>query len=190
MSDGMRFKVEGSSPRMRGTLCERRAVLESLGIIPAYAGNTIDERGALRPVRDHPRVCGEHSKNCKICQVFLGSSPRMRGTHSCVFPLVFLSGIIPAYAGNTPTGYRPAHRYRDHPRVCGEHVAALIAVVVAAGSSPRMRGTPGGVILPVLGFGIIPAYAGNTQRRWSNPCFSWDHPRVCGEHRQPFGPID
>ena len=29
---------------------------------------------------------------------------------------------------------------------------------------------------------IIPAYAGNTRRRWDSSSLGWDHPRVCGEH--------
>ena len=33
-------EVEGSSPRMRGTLLQLQIVLGVLGIIPAYAGNT------------------------------------------------------------------------------------------------------------------------------------------------------
>ena len=34
-----------------------------------------------------------------------------------------------------------------------------------------------------VGPGIIPAYAGNTERSSSRSWPSWDHPRVCGEHR-------
>ena len=48
-----------------------------------------------------------------------------------------------------------------------------------------MRGTQGGVVVGGGAHGIIPAYAGNT------PCIpvfcgmNGDHPRVCGEHRNP-----
>ena len=46
-----------------------------------------------------------------------------------------------------------------------------------------MRGTPAvrvcGVSLP----GIIPAYAGNTLKSCAIILPPWDHPRVCGEHR-------
>ena len=50
------------------------------------------------------------------------------------------------------------------------------------GSSPRMRGTRSHRLHDNCPRGIIPAYAGNTQRR--TPCrpSHRDHPRVCGEH--------
>ena len=35
--------------------------------------------------------------------------------------------------------------------------------------------------------GIIPAYAGNTQRPVDRPTWCQDHPRVCGEHSRPAG---
>ena len=152
----------GSSPRMRGTRvmqCDNRACG---GIIPAYAGNTIQMRKAIFNNRDHPRVCGEHPW-------YLTSTP---------------SGwrIIPAYAGNTPKRRSVAPRSRDHPRVCGEHRPAISKLTRALGSSPRMRGTQdhgGGC---EHGSGIIPAYAGNTLVCGCECYVSWDHPRVCGEH--------
>ena len=50
----------GSSPRMRGTLIAVCRVAVRNGIIPAYAGNTPDQRRTCHVRRDHPRVCGEH----------------------------------------------------------------------------------------------------------------------------------
>ena len=52
----------GSSPRMRGTLKGATCYEMCKGIIPAYAGNTklLLRRHHWR--RDHPRVCGEHTK--------------------------------------------------------------------------------------------------------------------------------
>ena len=154
--------VQGSSPRMRGTRvmqCDNRACG---GIIPAYAGNTIQMRKAIFNNRDHPRVCGEHPW-------YLTSTP---------------SGwrIIPAYAGNTPKRRSVAPRSRDHPRVCGEHRPAISKLTRALGSSPRMRGTRYRMVFATPVCGIIPAYAGNTRaiRPWTD--VSWDHPRVCGEH--------
>ena len=54
--------AEGSSPRMRGTLLRVRAERQSTGIIPAYAGNTRFFSSNSSVQRDHPRVCGEHTK--------------------------------------------------------------------------------------------------------------------------------
>ena len=153
-------------PRIRGEhFAGRRGRPRSVGIIPAYAGSTIEgidatskflgssphTRGArpwkMRPrrtVRDHPRIRGEHL-------------PRR-------FRVNLIAGIIPAYAENTPsattypqstTGSSPHTRGtrtgascsrtcpRDHPRIRGEHLARSAMYISVAG--------------------IIPAYAGNTQ---------------------------
>ena len=54
--------IMGSSPRMRGTLIEIEPDTCYKGIIPAYAGNTFKSATGCRVDRDHPRVCGEHTK--------------------------------------------------------------------------------------------------------------------------------
>ena len=86
----------------------------------------------------------------------------MRGTPTARHAKTRPAGIIPAYAGNTRSFGVLSCLARDHPRVCGEHKVDGGRVVGIAGSSPRMRGTPGR--RPVMGLapGIIPAYAGNT----------------------------
>ena len=66
---------------MRGTLVGSGDNGHSIGIIPAYAGNTNQLNAIVSQAKDHPRVCGEHTA------VY-------RKTH-------ILAGIIPAYAGNT-----------------------------------------------------------------------------------------
>ena len=45
-----------------------------------------------------------------------------------------------------------------------------------------MRGTLYHVHAAEYVVGIIPAYAGNTNRRYEFAGTRWDHPRVCGEH--------
>ena len=45
-----------------------------------------------------------------------------------------------------------------------------------------MRGTRAGGPSPSHPFGIIPAYAGNTNSRTTRRVMHGDHPRVCGEH--------
>ena len=132
----------GSSPRMRGTPHHHDCQNHPVGIIPAYAGNTKDLCPSYCGLRDHPRVCGEHP--------------------FCGLPWHAPYGIIPAYAGNTPTRTPSATVTGDHPRVCGEHRQGPVRRRSEAGSSPRMRGTPGAVGLGRFGRGIIPAYAGNT----------------------------
>ena len=112
----------GSSPRMRGTpacrlvperkrwdhprvcgehfdVCDFIHVIT--GIIPAYAGNTGKPPMYGRYARDHPRVCGEHGQRYEHRYRQWGSSPRMRGTRFAMAGRENMSGIIPAYAGNT-----------------------------------------------------------------------------------------
>ena len=54
--------TEGSSPRVRGTLHWPHRYFHGTGIIPACAGNTCMSSRRRHPKRDHPRVCGEHTK--------------------------------------------------------------------------------------------------------------------------------
>ena len=70
----------GSSPRMRGTPHIFFIDIVSMGIIPAYAGNTRIVLFRFRKIWDHPRVCGEHKGRSGIQGRHRGSSPRMRGT--------------------------------------------------------------------------------------------------------------
>ena len=75
-----RAQESGSSPRMRGTPSGHIQTDTRLGIIPAYAGNTISHGVRYAGLRDHPRVCGEHAAVRRCMDRSGGSSPRMRGT--------------------------------------------------------------------------------------------------------------
>ena len=86
---------------MRGTLLREVNLLAVLGIIPAYAGNTLPGREPVPHHGDHPRVCGEHPWELAAASCSLGSSPRMRGTQNERDRVEAMPGIIPAYAGNT-----------------------------------------------------------------------------------------
>ena len=131
----------GSSPHMRGTLVRLLWSARPAGIIPAYAGNTC--RPAMVDVhpRDHPRICGEHVSRSSSPMAYGGSSPPMRGTHDRIIGAHRIAGIIPAYAGNTGTAQDLYKAYRDHPRICGEHVERTQFDGIRMGSSPHMRGT-------------------------------------------------
>ena len=157
-----RCEIQGSSPRMRGTPWPTRRY-----------------RNACQ---DHPRVCGEHHMTSIMVHLNWGSSPRMRGTPGEQIMQIVVIGIIPAYAGNTFANCRVIGMIRDHPRVCGEHGRVVTVNGNVKGSSPRMRGTPKWMVLHVLPYGIIPAYAGNTYSGCAAFTSKRDHPRVCGEH--------
>ena len=64
----------------------------------------------------------------------------MRGALVYDFDVLFVLGIIPAYAGSTSFGVAAEWAVWDHPRVCGEHYAAAVKTKSVKGSSPRMRG--------------------------------------------------
>ena len=69
----------GSSPHARGAPAPTDAPTNKRGIIPACAGSTIPSRSYRAPVRDHPRMRGEHGGVEQSAPLFLGSSPHARG---------------------------------------------------------------------------------------------------------------
>ena len=93
----------------------------------------------------------------------MGSSPRMRGSHSTIFTFPAPPGIIPAHAGLTLIKRGDLDKMRDHPRACGAHMPFTQDILSAAGSSPRMRGSLFGSLCKHILKGIIPAHAGLTR---------------------------
>ena len=152
----------GSSPHTRGTLevVERAQSLD--GIIPAYAGNTVQRLTPAQRGGDHPRIRGEHFQRVSWDRTYGGSSPHTRGTRDLYLDVDTGRGIIPAYAGNTSRRWHLAVPGRDHPRIRGEHRPGVPVRVRRSGSSPHTRGTPSESLGADAPDGIIPAYAGNT----------------------------
>ncbi len=172
----------GSSPRVRGTRHHLDPGVALRRFIPACAGNTeaVSAGGGREAV--HPRVCGEHAGGRAPGDQSGGSSPRVRGTQRCCRQWLARKRFIPACAGNTSCAAAAHMLSTVHPRVCGEHPAARRRGYPPGGSSPRVRGTLPGEVLPGNPYRFIPACAGNTQRQqgWQWP--PTVHPRVCGEH--------
>ncbi len=155
-------RTPGSSPRMRGSQEVSMLAVRPVGIIPAHAGLTRYAAARLLAARDHPRACGAHSSGVGGSDGSLGSSPRMRGSRLCAILSCRLSGIIPAHAGLTCRHMRCMRTTRDHPRACGAHKNRSSVSGIAAGSSPRMRGSHCVFHFNLPFFGIIPAHAGLT----------------------------
>ncbi len=71
----------GSSPRLWGTLIVLVVVPFPVRFIPTPVGNT--QARYIAHSRDpvHPHACGEHRRSQGQGYLFLGSSPRLWGTH-------------------------------------------------------------------------------------------------------------
>jgi len=176
------FRVDGSSPRGRGTrrcfalrlLCSR--------FIPAWAGNTkvVCCRDNARAV--HPRVGGEHAPVVPLNTMYDGSSPRGRGTQRLSTDHLVRGRFIPAWAGNTTLCKLLPSTWRVHPRVGGEHSCNSSSGMPMDGSSPRGRGTHRHTGATAFNERFIPAWAGNTWVTNTLPRSRPVHPRVGGEH--------
>ncbi len=147
---------------MRGALHPAARSRHERGAIPACAGSTSSGGKRRRPLRDHPRVRGEHDPVRDDAEL-------VRGT-------------IPACAGSTSAGSPAATRSRDHPRVRGEHILDGELPEGTQGPSPRARGAPRLSREPSVAAGTIPACAGSTGRPAVELRARRDHPRVRGEH--------
>ena len=176
----------GSSPRVRGTGCSPCSQKVRSRFIPACAGNSPDWpiTGIVPAV--HPRVCGEQEPPAVLVPGRVGSSPRVRGTVTIDCQCSRAMRFIPACAGNRRSFCGKWALVAVHPRVCGEQCSARRSSSLAAGSSPRVRGTVLILIQPVFYGRFIPACAGNRRQRQESPVPSPVHPRVCGEQeREP-----
>ena len=132
----------GSSPHVRGARIPSQRQGRLSGIIPACAGSTTGSPGRAHSRRDHPRMCGEHTKELAIGECTVGSSPHVRGARLTLSTQPPATGIIPACAGSTP----------------------LLARIrpIQQGSSPHVRGAPVYVSRASSSSGISPACAGST----------------------------
>ena len=137
--------------------------------------------------RDHPRIRGEHAPAVDVDVTFQGSSPHTRGAHLKPDYVDLVRGIIPAYAGSTPTHWWPPPERSDHPRIRGEHNTAASNALSFSGSSPHTRGARHREIANLYKQGIIPAYAGSTATTAALSCTTRDHPRIRGEHATSWG---
>ena len=173
-------RTSGSSPRMRGKPQSRDIRFEVVRIIPAHAGQTARNRGGGSVPADHPRACGANAPVDDLVECLVGSSPRMRGKHAGGAGHRVRRRIIPAHAGQTSTDVARSVVVSDHPRACGANLIAAVALILAFGSSPRMRGKRGGVRRRLWFGRIIPAHAGQTSRHPRIAVPATDHPRACG----------
>ena len=131
----------GSSPLARGTRGGVMRWRDTVGLIPARAGNTFRRSASGCGFRAHPRSRGEHKPyRAKIIAMWL----------------------IPARAGNTRKDDHHAGLTGAHPRSRGEHCTSYTMWKLNEGSSPLARGTQRAGGRYRYRCGLIPARAGNT----------------------------
>ena len=147
---------------MRGKRQDLDSIAECSRNIPAYAGKTHAENLTKQAREEHPRVCGENGIRVLYPQGGIGTSPRMRGKLRARCRRPEPPRNIPAYAGKTAVMHFAFDQQTEHPRVCGENLAARTAGYPVCGTSPRMRGK-----LRMAIEAVIPLR----------------NPRVCGENR-------
>ena len=175
-------RAEGSSPRVRGKRDHHRAHRRPRRLIPACAGKTFSQSQQKTPETAHPRVCGENAMKRAGDTRLDGSSPRVRGKRADRCAGQPRVGLIPACAGKTSPAPAPGAAGTAHPRVCGENAGILGMKLLAAGSSPRVRGKHRRLPQPHRERGLIPACAGKTTPVQGDGRSRGAHPRVCGEN--------
>ena len=78
-----KLDVAGSSPPTRGPLQRTPPQVSRRGIIPAYAGTTLQMLEPLGCFWDHPRLRGDHRAVRHMYPATWGSSPPTRGPPGC-----------------------------------------------------------------------------------------------------------
>ena len=109
-----------------------------------------------------------------------GSSPRVRSRRRVAIVVRSVWGIISACAEQTMRHGSHAPARWDHLRVCGADNGAWRAVMLAGGSSPRVRSRHRSKCGHRRRVWIISACAEQTSRAISSSCPVREHLRVCG----------
>ena len=132
-------------------------------------------------LRVYPRVCGEARPQHDDDRHVAGLSPRVRGSRADGTDGTDGTGSIPACAGKPVRCTETLFVVGVYPRVCGEALIAHDAEGMAAGLSPRVRGSLRLQDHRPRHDGSIPACAGKPRMwpRWRRR--PGVYPRVCGE---------
>ena len=153
--------VNGSSPRVRGTVIDSLWLKRYRRFIPAGAGNGLSLCSQFMYRAVHPRGCGERTSLSDSMKYQNGSSPRVRGTVVEIGLPAEHVRFIPAGAGNGRTLNVFITVAAVHPRGCGERFPAANFSRARDGSSPRVRGTDDAAHHRAKPERFIPAGAGN-----------------------------
>ena len=105
------FCKAGSSPHTRDKHVTPGQGINWIGIIPAYAGQTLETPLSPRIRQDHPRIRGTNDNDKIIPLRKMGSSPHTRDKLTFGYRTLHKEGIIPAYAGQTNDVFSKNLRY-------------------------------------------------------------------------------
>ena len=155
----------GSPPRVRGKGGIGIYSTFTHGITPACAGKSCSGCCSCSCAGDHPRVCGEKSKEVAEYASKAGSPPRVRGKVEPFKGSMYQSRITPACAGKSSVQGWTGLCGRDHPRVCGEKSQKGLWEPTTLGSPPRVRGKGPPPRYSGTCTGITPACAGKRLKR-------------------------
>ncbi|VFB07669.1 Domain of uncharacterised function (DUF2825) [Corynebacterium striatum] len=156
------LNLRGSSPLTRGGLPRAWTPDGQPGLIPAYAGRTINPPNLKTSTRAHPRLRGADASSTHAPRHPKGSSPLTRGGPFVAELKQDPSGLIPAYAGRTPQCHIGLGICWAHPRLRGADLIFAAVQDGIVGSSPLTRG---GLVVSYDDpdpWRLIPAYAGRT----------------------------
>ena len=175
-------RTNGLSPRGRGKRLLGDRGRQWVGSIPAWAGETAASSFAAGSRRVYPRVGGGNIGSRRRALFRRGLSPRGRGnlrSHQSLRSQVGLSPrgrgkpmlrmqresnrrSIPAWAGETISGLPKILLMKVYPRVGGGNTLPARPPSQQNGLSPRGRGKPRLIHMPVRIRRSIPAWAGET----------------------------
>ena len=174
------IESKGLSPRVRGNPIDTDEGGETVGSIPACAGEPRAKSPAGIKRAVYPRVCGGTEMQPRLKGYATGLSPRVRGNRQCSHSASHNRGSIPACAGEPGDCWQVSCERRVYPRVCGGTCEKPRAKSPAGGLSPRVRGNHRRRGRAPDLSGSIPACAGEPSPSRPSSPFQTVYPRVCG----------
>ena len=130
----------GLSPRGRGKRQRRTRDIPRRRSIPAWAGETVLDKGVSSIYTVYPRVGGGNNLHIQQLNMGKGLSPRGRGKLAPPFNWRCISRSIPAWAGETMGRRRKWPLRAVYPRVGGGNALIVSSASARTGLSPRGRG--------------------------------------------------
>ncbi len=190
-----RTEAKGPSPPARGSHRRSRLHAETVGSIPACAGEPRRHAGVVARRSVHPRLRGGADECLRVSRGPVGPSPPARGSRRETTMLTIKRGSIPACAGEPTRRAVTRASRRVHPRLRGGAGSSASPLICRMGPSPPARGSHALAPPRRAPHGSIPACAGEPTGRNSGCRCTGVHPRLRGgagsrsdARRRPSGP--